>query len=168
MRVKSRAAARVPGGCSRPLRELKSPPRTGEHAQARGIDRRDGELRRDELLRLAFTEADRQHRAAWLRLHQPGAGGNEAGGIFEREDSGERCGDVLAHAMSEEGIRPEAERQPHLRERILHGEDRRLRDARLAQFIRIAGENGGAQIESEIWLQQIGDRVESGAKGRFR
>ena len=121
-----------------------------EHAEFRAVDRGEKNVIAREQRCLGFREAHREHRATRLRLHQVGAAGNDADGILDGENSGERRCDIFADAVADERGGLHAAREPQLREPVAHGEKCGLRDARLAKCvvcIFAAGKNVPAQIE---------------------
>ena len=107
--------------------------RAGQDAELRRVDRRDVHAAGAKLARLGLGKPRGEHRAAGLFLHEPGACRDEARGVLGRKNTRERGGGELADAVAEQRERLHAERKPQFSERVIHRENRGLREARLAQ-----------------------------------
>ena len=102
-------------------------PDDGEAWKARAIGRDDdfvGELCCD----IVFSQRHGEHGSGWKILHQATSGGDQRNGVGEAENAGNRSCGVLADAVADEGLRLDADGLPKLAERVLHREERWLRD----------------------------------------
>jgi hypothetical protein len=100
--------------------------RAGHHAQARSVDRGQGEpgvQAREELL---LRQGHGEHGAARSRLHDAAARGHQPDGVLQGEDPGQAGGDELADAVPEHGHGPDPPRHPEPRQRVLDREEGRL------------------------------------------
>ena len=151
--------------------------RTCDDGLPRRVERGHGRRRAlrlaQEIAHFAFRQAHGQHGAAGQRLHQPSALDHDAERRLEIEDARERRGHELADAVAEHRRGPHAEAGPKLRQRILDGEERRLRDGRLLQrlrgirIVRTRTEQR-AQIRLQQGLRDFQTALEGLAKGGLR
>ena len=141
--------------------------RTGHHAGARRVLRRQRQIFRQARLQRIQRQSHRQHRARRLRLHQFATPRDQRDRVAQAEHTGQRGRHELAHAVADHRRRPEAQAHPPLRQRVLDGERRRLHHCRGQQRRRVIGEYARGQIETALLAQGLGAGIKRVAEHRL-
>ncbi len=146
--------------------------RTGDRAHRGLVDRGQRDLRAEVGGQLLRRQHHRRHHPGGQRVDQPSALGDDVERVGEPEDPRQRRGDVLADAVPDHRARPHAPGRPLLRQGVLDGEQRGLRQRGAAEVVRLAavagqpGEEHVADVQAQVRLQQVGALVHDVAEDR--
>ena len=96
--------------------------RAGDDAQIRAVDERDREVAREQGLKFGFRQGYREHAGGRKLIGQLRAPHDQVQCVLERKHAGQTGRDIFAHAVSDDGLRHDAEVEPEPGERVLDGE----------------------------------------------
>ncbi len=104
--------------------------RAGDHTEGRSVDGRERQIlsQPQTPAELLFGQRHSQHDPRRLALHQAAAQRRQAERILQREDISQAGRHQLAHAVPHHRCRTDPPLHPQLGQRVLHGEERRLRE----------------------------------------
>ena len=145
----------------------------GDQAGVRRVDRGEGKRRAaDQLPHFRFRQRNAQHRAFGQTVDETSAESDHRKRVFERHHTGQTGGDVLAEAVTDHRLRPDAPRLEQGGHCVLRRENRRQRRGGLLQRLRGGRRITGwiqeiAQVESDAVAQDLRTFVDAGPESRL-